>query len=291
MARWFTICLILSFCVTSSAKNCLEELVRIGMVTGREDRTAKEVSRFRSIKNRPITRPRRIDLSRAQEEPSRALIQAFGDSFMGYLGLPSKYEKKILELRKGDEVLFDGKLYRLGEFLGAGNTTHVFRLVDFPNKVIRIPLALPETFPLMVADPKRPETHQTDRILNHFQWTLKWVEHSVKKKGVIPVHFVDPLGRFMIVDLVPNAEEGNTFLSRIVHRTSGRLFYPQSFQNLSSTDKERLESLVELMIDNADVREVERDGELLWEIDRVKADQYLFDGDRQRWWLVDPESF
>ncbi|MAW07849.1 MAG: hypothetical protein CME61_06145 [Halobacteriovoraceae bacterium] len=52
------------------------------------------------------------------------------------------YEADLLSLKRGDTVNIDGKKFRLGNFLGAGNTTHVYEILDANGKatsVIRLP--------------------------------------------------------------------------------------------------------------------------------------------------------
>jgi hypothetical protein len=52
----------------------------------------------------------------------------------------SEYAMRVLQLKSGDTVTFaDGKSYKLGNFLGRGNSTHIFALADRPDQAIRIP--------------------------------------------------------------------------------------------------------------------------------------------------------
>lgn len=52
---------------------------------------------------------------------------------------PLQYEAAVLSLKKGDTVHFGAQSFKLGEFLGSGNASHVFALVDQPGRVIKIP--------------------------------------------------------------------------------------------------------------------------------------------------------
>lgn len=52
---------------------------------------------------------------------------------------PGDYETLVINLRAGDTLVVDGAQFHLGEFLGAGNATHVYALADRPNEVIRLP--------------------------------------------------------------------------------------------------------------------------------------------------------
>ena len=53
--------------------------------------------------------------------------------------LISEYALQVMLLRTGDSITASGRTYKLGEFLGAGNATHIYRLAYDPSKVIRIP--------------------------------------------------------------------------------------------------------------------------------------------------------
>lgn len=53
---------------------------------------------------------------------------------------PTIYDRSVLSIQKGDMVRFsDGREFRVGEFLGAGNATHIFALGS--HSVLRIPFA------------------------------------------------------------------------------------------------------------------------------------------------------
>ena len=51
----------------------------------------------------------------------------------------TEYELNVLSLKMGDVVKVEGQTFKLGEFLGFGNNTHVFALEKDDTKVIRIP--------------------------------------------------------------------------------------------------------------------------------------------------------
>jgi hypothetical protein len=50
-----------------------------------------------------------------------------------------EYEARVALLSPGDTVVFGHRSFRLGRMLGAGNTTAVWELADFPDRVIRLP--------------------------------------------------------------------------------------------------------------------------------------------------------
>jgi hypothetical protein len=49
------------------------------------------------------------------------------------------YQERVIHLRKGDVVKSGKREFRLGKFLGAGNTTHIWEVEGEPGKVLRIP--------------------------------------------------------------------------------------------------------------------------------------------------------
>lgn len=51
----------------------------------------------------------------------------------------SIYDQHVLLLRYGDTVQFGDRRFRLGEYLGRGDTAIMFALADNPDRVIRIP--------------------------------------------------------------------------------------------------------------------------------------------------------
>lgn len=74
-------------------------------------------------------------------EPSSEPVREIrGIRFSGSSLYPlTRYEQKVLSLKEGDRVVFKGRTFILGKFLGAGNTNHVFELAG-EEKVIKIPL-------------------------------------------------------------------------------------------------------------------------------------------------------
>ena len=51
----------------------------------------------------------------------------------------SKYDEVTALLRQGDRVKLGDRIYTLGEFLGAGNATHIYANADDPTTAILIP--------------------------------------------------------------------------------------------------------------------------------------------------------
>lgn len=52
---------------------------------------------------------------------------------------PREYTARVLSLQAGDTVAFGDATFKLGRFLGRGNTSHVWEIEGEPNWVLRIP--------------------------------------------------------------------------------------------------------------------------------------------------------
>jgi hypothetical protein len=91
-----------------------------------------------AYKNTPREKAQIVDLSRTIElaEHSNA---SFHVEFQSNVHDLSEYEVRVISLKKGDFVKFSSKVFRLGNFLGRGNETHVWELADNPDYAIRIP--------------------------------------------------------------------------------------------------------------------------------------------------------
>jgi HEAT repeat protein len=65
------------------------------------------------------------------------------DGTISYPQMRTTYERKVMLLRKGYRVMFDGKQFVLGRYLGGANATHIFEVANAENRVIRIPITKP----------------------------------------------------------------------------------------------------------------------------------------------------
>jgi hypothetical protein len=114
----------------------------------------------------------------------------------------SPYDEAVLSLRKGDEVKFGDKEFTLGDFVGSGNSTFIFRLEGKPGKVIRIPF--------LVAPLKSAGLHpEIFNLLTRFR----------RPNPEIPQVKLYETGRgFSVVSEVDGNENGNEFLISIRRR-------------------------------------------------------------------------
>lgn len=172
----------------------------------------------RAFKNRQ--RPgrrisRTVDLTGGPKLPSRLLSENVGWAFVDQdmvqerRVLLQKYYEKVEGLRSGDTVVFGleydemrinilpPREFRLGRYLGAGDTVHVFELADHPGRAIRIPFTKPRPY-------------------------LSWDFGTTKFSRMAPpenhgnrVRVYEVREGFAIVDLVEGNESSQTFLSRL----------------------------------------------------------------------------
>ena len=85
-------------------------------------------------------RAKQVDLtpSAALEAPHTGLCQLC--PWLEAKGrVPREYAARVLELKAGDTVVFEGTKFRLGKFLGRGNAAHVWEVEGRPNEVLKIP--------------------------------------------------------------------------------------------------------------------------------------------------------
>lgn len=127
-----------------------------------------------------------------------------------------EYERKVLQLKPGDTVKFSDGEFKLGEFLGAGNTTHVWAIEGRPDDALRIPfvtlglksrqadrLAIPldEPFPLALVR----------------AWITKLRDGTPDIPGVatVKVKRIGKLDDYAIVTRAKGTENGEKFMDRL----------------------------------------------------------------------------
>jgi hypothetical protein len=114
----------------------------------------------------------------------------------------SPYDEAVLSLRKGDTVQFGAERFVLGDFLGSGNTTFVFRLRDQPGRAIRIPF--------LIAPFKAIGFHP-----EFFNRVTRW---TVVNPEIPQVNVYRSQKGFSIVSAVDGTENGNEFLISVRRR-------------------------------------------------------------------------
>lgn len=120
----------------------------------------------------------------------------------------SQYDALVLGLRKGDTVLFGKEKLRLGNFLGAGNASHVYELADFPERAVKIPFMT--TF-LRTGDP------QAD-LLAARGWVRKLVEDKDKYpvKNRIEIFNHGKNHEYVIVTRIKGTIDGENFVKNLL---------------------------------------------------------------------------
>jgi hypothetical protein len=143
LAAWLGFAqLFLASIALGKANECVQDLLTRALVSTSSSRTAEQSAIARRIKSTPRATPATIDLTdEGARLPVKPELEVYGSTIDGY-DLPANldaYDQAVLDLHTGDTVVFGNYQYKLGEFLGAGNATHVFALADHPKLAIRIP--------------------------------------------------------------------------------------------------------------------------------------------------------
>jgi hypothetical protein len=243
-----------------------------------------------AFKNGPNPSPARVDLSQPSKMKSADLSQLDRESDF-YLGRPTVYEQQVIHLKKGDAIVYDEREFTLGEFLGAGNTTHIFRVASLPGNVIRIPFVAKG---LLRAD-YVGEGSQDDRLKRIFSFVRSYVERMRGKAGAVEIQ-ADLKFRYVISSEVHGKESGLDFIERTLKQTVTtddplHWFYwserTPAFQALSIADTLKIRSLMKLMRANSEARLLEGPGPAYHSFMAAAARQYLWDEALGQWILVD----
>lgn len=171
---------------------------------------------------------------------------------------PTVYEARVLHLRKGDVVDFDGRVaVALGRFLGAGNNSHIFEAADVSDAAIKIPFS------------SHRRTAAAKKILGDL----------AKKAGLIP----PDVPRVRIIEASPSGDYA--IVSKIHGRLNGRDFLERDFPSDADNPvllsrKRRLLYLVARMYGVRDILKFGR---------KHEAAQFIWDEDEKDWVLADWE--
>lgn len=214
----------------------------------------------------------------------------------------TEYDRRVLLLRKGDRVVFGDKVFKLGEFLGAGNRTHVFAIEGEPNKVLRIPF--------LVEWQKGKVFHpEAGRLLGLA--SEKKYEHVKNRAKTL-----EEGPGYSVAERIPGAEDGDAFVEKVLKEAgvdpaklrkmeSGlRLFNPREsglyammkspelrkkFSDPQAPDKfqKLFRILAEMGQVHTEVLAGNRGGPPTYYIDYAR--QLKWDEARQDWFLIDYE--
>lgn len=179
----------------------------------------------------------------------------------------------------GHSLLLGKKKFRLGKYLGAGNTTHVWELADEPGKVLRIPF---HVLPLRKQDDGFFLVHKPDQFLAFYVAVEpKYVSNRARILSSGPSYAVQ--------EKINAGETGANFLNRIapsLEMTPADANFStfevlqKNIKKLNRADQSRLRELSKAMS--------------IWQKDSSRnytnqSKQMVWDLDNNRWVLVDWE--
>jgi hypothetical protein len=209
-----TLCIAPSFAAPATSNRCLrlEVLKALAEHASQHDyfRTPEMTQSWVEYKNSPNPVPQTIDLSSWCLREACPVLERT---------LPSKveaqrtqYEHLLIGLKQGDTVVFDGRSFKLGKFLGAGNTTHIYE-IQGTNQAIRLPYLTDNYFidGAVVGDPQA----QSTRLQKIRSFVTTTFQHLRKKKGAVKIYHLDPHDRFMLVEKIQGKQNGTSFLKSI----------------------------------------------------------------------------
>ncbi|MBI3535600.1 MAG: hypothetical protein HY072_08990 [Deltaproteobacteria bacterium] len=215
------------------------------------------------------------------QEPSAGLIPAVKSY--------DNYQKVVLTLKAGDIVIYNGKKFRLGKFLGAGNTTHVFEIDketgEKPDQVIRIPFLINYFF-----------THADTRKRDPMIYVLDYVQNSEKVDSteINRVQIIETATEYIITTKVNGSLTGDRFLSSIsfVHITAISYDTELVLAKVIANDLEEegkndiADKLRKLATQLKNLKHFKKEFKTL--IDEAR--QFVWDEDKKDWYLVDFET-
>ncbi|MBI4924673.1 MAG: hypothetical protein HY843_02005 [Bdellovibrio sp.] len=215
------------------------------------------------------------------QEPSAGLIPAVKSY--------DNYQKVVLTLKAGDIVIYNGKKFRLGKFLGAGNTTHVFEIDketgEKPDQVIRIPFLIKHFF-----------THADTRKRDPMIYVLDYVQNSEKVDStkINRVQIIETATEYIITTKVNGSLTGDRFLSSIqLHQIDGIPFQTEiAFAEVRAIyldrngNKDAADKLNKLATQLKNLKHFRTECQTL--IDEAR--QFMWDEDKKDWYLVDFET-
>jgi hypothetical protein len=144
-----------------------------------------------------------ITVAALQLTPSAAALSdgvavpLFQKDRSGHVSPVPDYDRAVADMKPGTRIQFsNGQQYRLGQKLGAGDTTAIYELADHPEWAIRIPLSRIGLLRSGLTDPE----HLTSYIKG---------SQLLEKAGAPIVHVHESLaGEFAIVDRVNIGRSG-----------------------------------------------------------------------------------
>lgn len=212
-----------------------EQLAGFAFTAAETNAAYKQV--WNLYKNTPGREPRLFQLFGSNLYDASPELLAVPDLNKIYweIGSPTIYEYKLLRIRTGDTVDFGGKRFRLGEFLGSGNSSHIYVNADNPDQVLKIGFlagALVER--VFEAQRSRAKTQPLAHI-SHARVLMKEFVGSIhgRPRGVGIVE-IDDMYRFAVVERVFGTQTGAKYLEELAG------WGPYKLKVLKAADFDRL---------------------------------------------------
>ncbi len=138
-----------------------------------------------------------------------------GEAAVPVPAMASAYDACVLVLRAGDRVAVDGAAFRLGAFLGAGNASHVWRLSDRPDTVLRLPL--------LAGHLTEAAGSRRERIRDAMQVMVdtRDLARLAPRCAILP-EVSDPRGRFALAQYVPGSLTADRFVAEAPPETQAQ---------------------------------------------------------------------
>lgn len=195
---------------------------------------------------------------------------------LGAFGL-TEHDFRILSLRKGDSIRHGDKTVLLGEFVGAGNTTHIYEVAGQPDRVVRIPFDT-------LADQENARKFMKDYIDS-----AATIPADIPRAQILEV---GPRGAYVIVERIHGTTDGRTFLESLPSRANPKtnpLSNPKANRALKARET-RLRELVRKVM-RWQHPKMDDYARAAYNSDTVndEARQFLWDENRKDWILVDWE--
>lgn len=206
------------------------------------------------------------------------------------------HDELILSLQSGDQIQLGQDIFTLGRFLGAGNMTHIFELVDpFQNlpAVIRLPFLSMKALELQLLGHSRLASAR-GKLFEVSKKLLKLANRF--PEAVAKPLFIDPTGALTIQERIWVEENGLEFFNRLLKinapmnlnqklDSDGEWFKRKHLYSIE--DQRRLNLLIERMDQIGSIYNPQRD---YFQFRFLDASQYVWGSKEskiQQWYLVD----
>ena len=255
-----------------------------------EMRSPSAVKTWLAFKNGENPFPKTIDLaspSLLQENRPFTQLAAEFKRLNGMLPSESpaaEYEWKVLNLRKGDTVVFKGRSFKLGEFRGAGNATHIFKAAG-EKGTVRIPILIDSLSNVSAEEVsagvfRERASTAAERVEHALFFSKVYIEEIEKVFHGVEVFGSDPNGAWIHVAEIQGKTNGRDYMKTFISRI-------KNYEELTDLEWDQFFRLLELMEANHDLK----CAHLRCVISlRFPERQYVHDDVMGEWIVADAES-